>query len=49
MKKYGLDVLAVEAEKTNVLNPEKLISVADKNKICVLGVDEVFFREMKFE
>lgn len=49
MKKSGLDILAVEAGKTNVLNPEELISIADKNKIAVVGVDDLFFKELNFE
>ncbi|MDY0131416.1 MAG: UDP-2,3-diacylglucosamine diphosphatase LpxI [Desulforegulaceae bacterium] len=49
MKKFGLDVLAVEAEKTNVINLDELISLADENKISVLGIDDLFLKELKFE
>jgi hypothetical protein len=49
MKKYGLDVLAVETLKTNVLNPDELIKTADENKICIIAVDDLFFKELGLE
>ena len=38
MKKYGANVLAVEAAETIIVNQEELIKYANKNKIVVLAI-----------
>ncbi len=45
MKESGLSVLAVEAGRTNVLDYEKVVSLANEFKMVVMAVDDSFFGE----
>lgn len=45
MKEAGISVLAVESGRTNVLDFEKMVALADQWKMSVLGVDEDYFLE----
>jgi len=49
MKDANFSGLAVEAGRTNVLNREKMISLADKCGIFIIGVDNLFFKEHGFD
>lgn len=49
MKEAGLSVLAVEAQRTNILDFDKVVKLADEFKISILAVDDDFFREKGFD
>lgn len=49
MKEAGIDVLAIEALKTNVLDHAGMISMADENDIIIAAVNEEFFKENGIE
>lgn len=49
MKESGIDVLAIEALKTNVLDHAGMISMADENDIIIAAVNEEFFKENGIE
>jgi len=38
LKKAGASLLAVEAEKTIVMDKDKVIREADRNQICLVGM-----------
>ncbi|MGM0417624.1 MAG: LpxI family protein [Thermodesulfobacteriota bacterium] len=45
MKEAGIYVLAVESGRTNVLDCEKMVALADQWKMSVIGVDEDCFQK----
>lgn len=49
MKEAGINVLAVESKRTNILDFDKVVKLADEFKISIIAVDDDFFREKGFE
>jgi hypothetical protein len=47
MAQAGATCLAYEAGKSLFFEPDRAISLADKNKIAVIGIDEQLLQRLK--